>query len=167
MYLVDAIPKSFSTRSKGMFHVSLPTFGRSLYTSPSFQASSHDGAAGQTLTLGLLVHSFADGIALGAAVTAAGQESVARSSLTVVLFLAIILHKGPAAFSLAALLLRQGATKRTIKNSVLLFSLAAPVGAVVTWALVKFLSFGQSAGESGAVSLWPGCVLLFSGGTFL
>jgi hypothetical protein len=56
----------------------------------------------QTATIGILVHSAIDGLALGAI-------SVSdNSSLELVVFFAIILHKAPAAFGLTSFLLHQG-----------------------------------------------------------
>ena len=56
----------------------------------------------QTATIGILVHSAIDGLALGAI-------SVSdNSSLELVVFFAIIMHKAPAAFGLSSFLLHQG-----------------------------------------------------------
>ena len=57
-------------------------------------------SGGSTVTLGLIVHAAADGIALGAA------ASTAKSDLQLVVFLAIMLHKAPAAFGLTGKMLK-------------------------------------------------------------
>lgn len=51
----------------------------------------------------------------------------------------------------------------------MIFSLAAPVGALLTWAIIMLLSGGGGAegGPTGAMDWWTGVLLLFSGGTFL
>lgn len=46
-----------------------------------------------------------------------------------------------------------------------MFSLAAPVGAIVTYLLVHL--FGGDNANPDAVGYWTGAVLLFSGGSFL
>jgi zinc transporter 9 len=48
----------------------------------------------------------------------------------------------------------------------IIFSLAAPFGALTTWFIVHLLGGGGSVdGESG--QWWTGMLLLFSAGTFL
>lgn len=108
-------------------------------------------------TLGLLIHAFADGIALGASSTMPG--------LSFIVFFAIMIHKAPAAFGLTTVLLRQGLTKREARVHLAAFSLAAPAGAIVTWLIVGLLG-GMGGPESG-MKWWTGLILLFSGGTFL
>jgi zinc transporter 9 len=108
----------------------------------------------------LIIHAFADGIALGASTTAPS------TSLGLIVFLAVMLHKAPAAFGLTSVLLKQGVSKRTARTHLLLFSLAAPAGAFVTWSTVHLLGRARLGGDDGLT--WAtGCVLLFSGGTFL
>ena len=55
-----------------------------------------------SVTLGLLIHAAVDGVALGSA------SLTQNGSLSMLVFFAIILHKGPAAFGLASHLLHQG-----------------------------------------------------------
>lgn len=55
-----------------------------------------------TATIGLVVHAAADGIALGAAATTSHQD------VEMIVFLAIMLHKAPAAFGLVSFLLHEG-----------------------------------------------------------
>jgi zinc transporter 9 len=77
-----------------------------------------------------------------------------------------MLHKAPAAFGLTSVLLKQGLSKRTARTHLLLFSLAAPAGAVFTWAVVHMLGREFMGGDDG-LTWTTGWVLLFSGGTFL
>lgn len=77
-----------------------------------------------------------------------------------------MIHKAPAAFGLTSVLLKQGLGKRGARAHLVVFSLAAPVGAVGTWMLVRVLGGGGEGSEEG-MRWWTGVVLLFSGGTFL
>jgi zinc transporter 9 len=131
----------------------------------------------QTTTLGLLVHSLADGIALGAASTASSASessssgsSAGVSSTGLLVFAAILVHKAPAAFGLTATLLRQGIGKRTARAHLLLFSLAAPLGALLTYAAVRMMAEGPGSGKRGGEDnglWWTGVVMVGSGGSFL
>ena len=91
-------------------------FGQGLSSSHCAPTSSLAHAAGAAseatetrqraypLTLGLVVHALADGLALGSAALsdagsqAAGGESVVPSGLSVVVFLALVIHKGEQTF---------------------------------------------------------------------
>jgi hypothetical protein len=55
-----------------------------------------------TATIGLVVHAAADGVALGAAAT------TSHADVEIIVFLAIMLHKAPAAFGLVTFLLHEG-----------------------------------------------------------
>ena len=112
-------------------------------------------------TLGLCIHAAADGIALGASST-----SSSTTSLSLIIFVAIMVHKAPAAFGLTSVLLKQGMGKRGARAHLVVFSLAAPAGAVGTWVIVRALGGGGSA-EPASMKWWTGVLLLFSGGTFL
>eukprot|EP01134_Creolimax_fragrantissima_P007069 CFRG7069T1 len=89
---------------------------------------------GLSATIGLMVHSAADGIAMGAA-SAAGESSV-----ELLVFAAIMLHKAPAAFGLVSYLLADGLDKRKVREHLLAFSVAAPLMAITTFALIKMSS---------------------------
>ncbi len=88
-------------------------------------------------------------------------------------FVAIMLHKAPAAFGLTSVLLRHGLTKRRARAHLVVFSLAAPVMALLTWGLVHVAagrggSKSPGSGDGGeSTGWWTGIILLFSGGTFL
>ncbi len=112
-------------------------------------------------TLGLCIHAAADGIALGASST-----SSSTTSLSLIIFVAIMVHKAPAAFGLTSVLLKQGLGKRGARAHLVIFSLAAPMGAVGTWLIVRALGGGGST-EPAVMKWWTGVLLLFSGGTFL
>ncbi|KNC77404.1 hypothetical protein SARC_10133 [Sphaeroforma arctica JP610] len=87
--------------------------------------------------------STADGFAMGAA-SAAGNSSV-----ELLVFAAIMLHKGPAAFGLVAFLLSEGLDKRKVKEYLLAFSFAAPVMAIVTFVLIKVTTSLDASTELG------------------
>ncbi|CAF3468177.1 unnamed protein product [Rotaria socialis] len=108
-----------------------------------------------TATLGLVVHAAADGIALGAA------SATSRFDVELIVFLAIILHKAPAAFGLVSFLISDGVDRKRIRRHLLIFSLAAPLMAIFTFVLLK-------SGIRDAYSVdSTGIAMLFSAGTFL
>lgn len=79
-----------------------------------------------------------------------------------------MIHKAPAAFGLTSVLLKQGLGKRGARAHLFVFSLAAPVGAVGTWIVVRVLGGGGGGVEEEmSTKWWTGVLLLFSGGTFL
>lgn len=110
-------------------------------------------------TTGLVIHAAADGIAMGASATTSDMK------LGLIIFVAIMIHKAPAAFGLTSVLLKQGLSKRAARGHLIIFSLAAPVGAISTWFIVTLLGGGNMDGEAGR--WWTGMLLLFSAGTFL
>lgn len=158
MYLIDALP-SLSTSPRGE-HIPLAPLisDNPSPTTPTTSLPSHGHT--HSTTIGLVIHSFADGIALGAS----SATPATQSSLGLVVFVAILVHKAPAAFGLTSVLLKQGLGKRAARGHLLLFSLAAPLGALVTWAFVNALGVTGSTSDG---SWWTGIVLIFSGGTFL
>lgn len=178
MYLIDQIPKHLSnlpsSASKSRY-VSLANLGSGPRTR-SIQQRMEDGEGlvgddlhesgaealqpGSATTIGLVIHAAADGVALAAA------SFLTQSSTGFIVFLAIMIHKAPAAFGLTSVLLKQGYTKRQARAHLIVFSLAAPVGALGTWLLVNILAGGHIDGEEGT-QFATGLLLLFSGGTFL
>ncbi len=110
-------------------------------------------------TTGLVIHAAADGIAMGASAT------TSNTKLGLIIFVAIMVHKAPAAFGLTSVLLKQGLSKRAARGHLIVFSLAAPFGALATYLLVSILGGNSMEGESG--EWWTGMLLLFSAGTFL
>ncbi|KAF1997123.1 Zinc/iron permease [Amniculicola lignicola CBS 123094] len=171
MFLVDHLPGALAS-SKPQYkplHISLSDLSRgphaavatpNLSASPPPERELAPPPKGSATTIGLIIHACADGIALGASSTAPS------TSLSLIIFLAIMLHKAPAAFGLTAVLLKQGISKRTARTHLLFFSIAAPGGALFTWAVVHFLGRASLGGDDG-LTWMTGWVLLFSGGTFL
>ncbi|MCJ1417621.1 hypothetical protein MMC32_003965 [Xylographa parallela] len=159
MYLIDTLPSLRPTPPPPRSHniYSLSDLSSAAPQSPS-STSLPKGTF--STTLGLVIHAAADGIALGA--------SSSQPSLSFIIFVAIMIHKAPAAFGLTSVLLKQGLGKRAARVHLLAFSLAAPLGALGTWIVVRILGAG-GVGFGGEESLkfWTGVLLLFSGGTFL
>lgn len=114
---------------------------------------------GLATTVGLVIHAAADGIAMGASATTEDMK------LGLVIFVAIMLHKAPAAFGLTSVLLKHGLSKRAARGHLVVFSLAAPFGALGTYILIKMIGGGNMDSERGQWS--TGMLLLFSAGTFL
>ncbi|KAL2713913.1 zinc transporter ZIP9-A isoform X1 [Vespula squamosa] len=109
-----------------------------------------------TATLGLVVHAAADGVALGAAAT------TSQADVEVIVFLAIMLHKAPAAFGLVSFLLHEGVEKKKIGKHLLVFSLSAPCLALLT-----YFGIGKEGKETLSNVNATGLAMLFSAGTFL
>lgn len=178
MFLVDHLPETLAS-SKPKYqpmHISLMNLHRGPHNASSLSLNGMASEVATPLatpmppqmapkktsatTIGLVVHACADGIALGASSTAPS------TSLSFVIFFAIMLHKAPAAFGLTSVLLKQGLSKKTARTHLAFFSLAAPVGALATWAIVHTFGRGRLGGDEGLT--WStGWVLCFSGGTFL
>ncbi|RUS78261.1 hypothetical protein EGW08_013977 [Elysia chlorotica] len=109
-----------------------------------------------TATLGLVVHAAADGIALGAAI------KLSETHITMIVFVAIMLHKAPAAFGLVSFLLHEGLDRTRIRKHLAAFSAAAPLLAIIT-----YMGLSQQSKESLADMHTTGIAMLFSAGTFL
>ncbi|KAG7214011.1 hypothetical protein KM043_001381 [Ampulex compressa] len=109
-----------------------------------------------TATLGLVVHAAADGVALGAAAT------MSQPDVEVIVFLAIMLHKAPAAFGLVSFLLHEGVDRKRIGRHLLVFSFAAPCLALLT-----YFGIGKEGKETLSNVNATGLAMLFSAGTFL
>lgn len=175
MFLIDKVPQYTSTSKQQTHtrHISLTNLGRRFnlttldrqeeaetFIDSGQAAPSPTSSRGSATTIGLVIHAAADGIALGA------SSSTADTGLSFIIFFAIMVHKAPAAFGLTSVLLQQGLSKRMARAHLVMFSLAAPVGAFVTWLLVRILG-GTSVASSQSSAWWTGMLLLFSAGTFL
>ncbi|CAH0019025.1 unnamed protein product [Clonostachys rhizophaga] len=169
MFLIERIPKHASERFQQPpqpRHVSLDNLNGEpsprLDENDSFLgafSSTGKGSRSLATTLGLVIHAAADGIAMGASSTASDTQ------LGFIVFVAIMIHKAPASFGLTSVLLKQGLSKRAARAHLMVFSLAAPAGALTTWLLITILGGGNMDGDAG--KWWTGMLLLFSGGTFL
>lgn len=171
MFLIDKLPRHASEHIQPpppTRHISLDNLSMGLSGSQGDEESesflqSLAPTPKQTRSLatttGLVIHAAADGIAMGA------SASTDNTKLGFIIFIAIMIHKAPAAFGLTSVLLKQGLSKRAARGHLIIFSLAAPFGAITTWILVSVLGGSHIEGERG--QWWTGMLLLFSAGTFL
>ncbi|KAI9024399.1 Zinc/iron permease [Phycomyces nitens] len=164
MFIVDQLSSMHVHASAGNESVQASTdnnprpFGESEDASESLTRpvySPTKSARAITPTIGLIVHAAADGIALGA--------SASHPQLSMVVFIAIMLHKGPSAFALTTVLLAEGVSRVQVRKHLLMFSMAAPLGAILTYLVLYMTSSTASAG----IEYWTGVLLIYSGGTFL
>ncbi|KAI0087058.1 Zinc/iron permease [Irpex rosettiformis] len=112
-------------------------------------------ATAYPLTLGLAVHALADGFALGSSAFAP-----ADTSLSLVVFLALIVHKAPAVLALSTSLLSTNLPREECRKHIAVFSASTPIGALGSYVLLSFLNVGSEGN-------WAGILILISGGTFL
>ncbi|KAJ1645335.1 hypothetical protein J3B02_003809 [Coemansia erecta] len=135
--------------------------------------------------IGILVHSCADGLALGAAVAAASASSSSASSppaaaddnhtssLELIVFMALLLHKAPAAFGLITTLKQQGYPRYKLSIWLTVFAASAPLAALATFSVFLLISshnsshHDQKSSSAAAAAPWAGTVMLFSAGTFM
>lgn len=108
-----------------------------------------------TTTLGLVVHAAADGIALGSA------AATSKTDVEMIVFIAIMLHKAPAAFGLVSFLMHEGLERVRVRKHLIVFALAAPLMAIVTFIILKSNQISTVSTNS------TGLCMLFSAGTFL
>ncbi|KAI6185374.1 ZIP Zinc transporter [Aphelenchoides besseyi] len=107
-------------------------------------------------TIGLCVHALADGVLLGSA------SSTRNSEVQMVVFVALVIHKGPSAFALSSLLLMENLERFRIKRHLLIFSLSAPFGAITTYMFLAAVKEGADYSTN-----LSGMFMLFSAGTFV
>lgn len=124
--------------------------------SARFNDQSNPVEKNVTATVGLVVHAAADGIALGAAAT------TSHADVELIVFLAIMLHKAPAAFGLVTFLLHAGLERNRIRKHLLIFSCAAPLLALLT-----YFGIGNESKQTLSDVNATGIAMLFSAGTFL
>jgi len=107
------------------------------------------------LTLGLMVHALADGFALGSSAVAPVDKS-----LSLVVFLALLVHKAPTVLALTTSLLATSLPRSECRKHVAVFSASTPVGAFFSYALLSVVRINSEGN-------WTGVAMLLSGGTFL
>jgi zinc transporter 9 len=111
-------------------------------------AHVHHPTSPAVLALGLSVHAVADGIAIGAA------AATGESSFSLLVAVAVILHRVPAAFSLGVFALHESGSRG--HRELLMFAVATPFATVLSFQLLD-----QASEKLVALAL------LFSAGTFL
>ena len=107
---------------------------------------------GISATVGLIMHAAADGLAIGASVSSSTETGL-------IVFVAIMLHKGPAAFGLASFLEHIKLEKQKSQLYLLIFALSSPIMAIVTFFALKDTSLATDENI--------GLALMFSAGTFI
>jgi zinc transporter 9 len=112
-----------------------------------------------TVTLGLLIHNAADGLAMGASKASRSEWTSAQ----MLVFSAIMIHHVPAAFGFATFLRSSGLDESQVRERVLVFASVGPVVALCAFLLLHNGFIGAFSLPKEAV----GACLLFSGGTFL
>ncbi len=110
----------------------------------------HHGPTGWMLVIGLSIHAATDGLAIGSA--AAGGGVV----VTTTVFLAVLIHKAPAAFSLGVFSMHERQNRNESVRDVVIFALSTPV--MIMIAFYALADLGRQT---------IGLALLFSAGTFL
>lgn len=153
MMFVDQLASSMSSSGSRS-----TTDAESLVPNSGHGRRRGNGTVNWTTTLGLVVHAAADGIALGAA-AATNQLDV-----EIIVFLAIMLHKAPAAFGLVTFLLHEGLDRNRTRKHLMIFSVSAP-----SLALLTFISLAWTGSNDGKFDTFQatGLAMLFSAGTFL
>jgi len=109
---------------------------------------------GLVAILALSIHSFFDGVAIGAA----GGGTIAGGSLGVAVFLSVLVHKPLDGLSVSVLLLSSGVRSRNLWLIQVLYAALVPLGAI---------AFVATRGAIADPSTFVGYTLAFSAGTFL
>jgi len=110
------------------------------------------------ITIGLAVHGLTDGLALGASVLS-NNPSTHSYGLSLVVFLALAIHKAPTSFAYTVSLMSTSLSRAECKSHLLLFSASTPVGAIASYVAFSFLG-ARHVDEVGIA-------LLISAGSFL
>ena len=110
----------------------------------------HHAAAGGLLVFGLTLHAATDGIAIGAA------SATGDFALSITVLLAVLIHKGPAAFSLGVFSMHEREERNDSIRDVDIFSLSTPVMIIIAGLALE-----------GLETHMIGLAMLFSAGTFL
>jgi zinc and cadmium transporter len=113
-------------------HVMTPHFHFGEETHPEAMVSR---GIGVWALIGLIPHSFFDGVAISAGFTEARQ-------LGMLIFLSVLLHKVPTGVSLASIMVASGHSARRAVLAVLLIGLATVVGAGLTPIIAPLAEYG-------------------------
>ena len=107
---------------------------------------------GLSATFGLIVHAAVDGLAVGASVSSSTETGL-------IVFVAVLLHKGPAAFGLSSFLQHIQIDRAKSQMYLILFALSSPVVAILSFFALKDTSLATDDNL--------GLALMFSAGTFI
>lgn len=126
--------------------VSLLLLEKFVMVHPCEEMDCHFHHLGMSAFVGISLHSFIDGVALGASMT--------DPRLSLVVFLAILVHEIPCGFSLGSLLLLGEHPRGRVIALILMYAVMTPLGAILTWFLALKLptttvgwALGFSAGN--------------------
>lgn len=151
MFIQDNLPMLITTVSPNIKFNYLILEGANNY-----EPSIKDGLLSilqSPLTLGLILHAFIDGISL------ASSFALDNSSMGIIFFMIIIIHKIPTAFSLTSILIKESFHLKLIQTHLMVFSLMTPIGAIITYFIIFIFNIKNQ---------FPIAILfLFSAGTFL
>jgi len=111
--------------------------------------------SGLIAIVALSIHSFFDGVALGAAV---GGDGAGQKALGAAVFLSVLIHKPMDGLSVSVLLMHGGASRRVLWAVQIGYALLVPIGAAA------FLVTRAALPDASPL---VGYTLAFSGGTFL
>jgi len=118
--------------------------------------SSGPFLGGLVALLALSIHSFFDGLAIGAA---AGSPAGHVGALTLSVFLSVMIHKPMDGLSVSVLLLNAGIKTRTLWLIQITYAALVPLGASIFW-------LTQGAVSEALHTSFVGHTLAFSAGTF-
>lgn len=104
-----------------------------------------NAVAGTSALIGLLLHTFFDGVAIGSAF-------LVRNDLGVMVFVAILLHKLPEGVTISSLMVAGGRSRGVAIRSAALLGLATVVGVLVTDSVGFLATHGLAI--SGGVTLY-------------
>jgi len=121
--------------------------------------SQNRSARANPITLGLVIHSLADGLALGASSGSSTGGGIRDNPLMLIVFFALLIHKAPTSLALSSALLPL-LPRPHIRLHIAVFAAATPIGALLAYLLLSL--FSSQDGDK-----WGGIALSFSGGTFL
>jgi zinc and cadmium transporter len=107
--------------------VSLLLLEKFVMVHPCEEMGCHFHHLGMSAFVGISLHSFMDGVALGA--------SMSDARLSLLVFLAILVHEIPCGFSLGSLLLLGQHPRGRVIALILLYAVMTPLGAILTWLL--------------------------------
>ncbi|GME74165.1 unnamed protein product [Ambrosiozyma monospora] len=191
----NSFGNAFSDNDTSTFNIDDEDQERTFTNHPNSPRELIKSVFRNTNTLGLLIHSLTDGIALATTIMSTEAIEYAESHYSNIdtgslmssrdiseiepvpdnddsfkvgiIIVAIFVHKLPTSFALTSLLLLENYTLKEVVYHLTAFSVSAPIGAFITMFLVKLL-FSRPDGESASTSdQITGPLLLFSAGSFL
>ena len=115
-------------------------------------------------TMGLVIHSLSDGIALGVSLFFSILFQQEENSLGIVIFFAILMHKIPTAVGLGTFLSKAGLPFNKVFGHLLAFTGTSPLANILTFVILSNVGLTEN---SEFLRFYVGVLLLVSSGTFL